>query len=428
MAPEVERILQRSLDLIEENLCSDLSIRDLSEEAGFSLFHFYRLFEAATGMSVKRYMTRRKLLHAAYEISCGMEKTAAALRYGFETYSGFYRAFRRETGMSPKDFLQSHCISRPSRVSLKEEHAAMEEKQIRKALAAWDMADEPVCSVYYHNTGNRSENTVQVGGRYVLKWSSSLGELHRQGRLQKLLASHALAAPLIPSCEGEDVVQTEDCDFLLMEKIQAEPVDAARIMHSPHEARAIGEALARLHQVLITCDPLLCREENLLSTLKDWAIPAASKEKGIRLPHLEHLMNAYDALPKQIVHRDPNPDNLLMRDGKVVCFLDFQLSRILPRIFDLAYAATGILSHTFGKVETRDDFFDVAHELWRGYHQLSPLTVPEQEVLPEMVLAVQLICVAAFSGSTKYASLARTNREMLEMLMEHEQKLRNVPW
>ena len=47
----------------------------------------------------------------------------------------------------------------------------------------------------------------------------------------------------------------------------------------------------------------------------------------------------------------------------------------------------------------------------------------EQKALPDMVLAVQVICVAAFAGSETLAALAKTNREMLKMLMANEQRL-----
>ena len=111
MAPEIEAILQRSLDLIEENLRAEITVQELCDDAGFSLYHYYRLFEAATGMSVKRYISRRKLLHAVYEMHQGMDAIDAALTYGFQTHAGFYKAFRREFGCAPSEYLR---ISAPA--------------------------------------------------------------------------------------------------------------------------------------------------------------------------------------------------------------------------------------------------------------------------------------------------------------------------
>lgn len=54
----------------------------------------------------------------------------------------------------------------------------------------------------------------------------------------------------------------------------------------------------------------------------------------------------YPKLPKQIIHRDPNPSNIITCDDKWG-FIDFELSEKNVRIFDPCYAATAILSETF---------------------------------------------------------------------------------
>ena len=91
-------IIQKSLDYIEENLKCEITARELCERAGFSLFHYYRLFHTAVGMPVMQYILRRKLLNAIYEISRGEKMIDVALAYGFETHAGFYKAFVRELG------------------------------------------------------------------------------------------------------------------------------------------------------------------------------------------------------------------------------------------------------------------------------------------------------------------------------------------
>lgn len=86
-------MIQNSLDYIEDNLQSELTAQELAERAGFSLFHYYRLFQSAVGMPVMQYILRRRLLHGVYAIRCGSTGIEASLRYGFDTYPGFYRAF-----------------------------------------------------------------------------------------------------------------------------------------------------------------------------------------------------------------------------------------------------------------------------------------------------------------------------------------------
>ena len=100
-------IIQRSIDYIEDNLQANITAEELAKQAGFSLFHFYRIFQSVTGMSVMQYILHRRLLHGIYSISRGSTKVDAALQYGFDTYAGFYKAFCREFGCPPSEYLCS---------------------------------------------------------------------------------------------------------------------------------------------------------------------------------------------------------------------------------------------------------------------------------------------------------------------------------
>ena len=91
-------MIQRSLDYIEDNLQTEITAAELAEMARFSMYHYYRLFQQATGLPVMQYILRRRLLHGVYAISKGSTKIDAALRFGFDTYAGFYKAFCGLTG------------------------------------------------------------------------------------------------------------------------------------------------------------------------------------------------------------------------------------------------------------------------------------------------------------------------------------------
>ena len=62
-------LIQNSLDYIEDNVKCDITAQELSDQAGFSLFHYYRLFQTAVGLPVMQYILRRRLLHGVYAIS-----------------------------------------------------------------------------------------------------------------------------------------------------------------------------------------------------------------------------------------------------------------------------------------------------------------------------------------------------------------------
>ena len=128
--PKNRSMIQKSLDYIEENLCAEITAAELADMAHLSLFHYYRLFQQATGLPVMQYILRRRLLHGVYAMKQGSTTTDAALEFGFDTYAGFYRAFCREFGSTPSEFVKSCRAKRPYRIDLtKEEHMTVTHKK-----------------------------------------------------------------------------------------------------------------------------------------------------------------------------------------------------------------------------------------------------------------------------------------------------------
>ena len=130
-----KELIQESIDYIEDNLKCEITAQELSERAGFSLFHYYRLFQTAVGLPVMQYILRRKLLHAIYEISCGSKMIDAELLYGFETHAGFYKAFVREIGCTPAQYLKRYKAKKPYRINIfEEEHIMVSHKKVTEIL------------------------------------------------------------------------------------------------------------------------------------------------------------------------------------------------------------------------------------------------------------------------------------------------------
>ena len=128
-------ITQDSIDYIEENLKSELSACELAEKAGFSLFHYYRIFQGAIGMPVMQYIVRRKLNNAIYEINLGEKIIDVALSYGFNTYAGFFKAFKNEYRCSPTQYIKENKVTKPYRINLlQEEHIMITDKKLMKIL------------------------------------------------------------------------------------------------------------------------------------------------------------------------------------------------------------------------------------------------------------------------------------------------------
>src|SRR5690348_5485343 len=100
-----EQALLATLLYIQTHLDQDLSLELLAERAGFSAYHFHRLFRAAIGEAVKEYIRRLRLERGAYRLKISYEPILhLALEAGFKTHESFTRAFERQFGVTPSAY------------------------------------------------------------------------------------------------------------------------------------------------------------------------------------------------------------------------------------------------------------------------------------------------------------------------------------
>jgi AraC family transcriptional regulator len=96
--------IQASIDYIEEHLKEVLTAEALASIAGFSAYHYSRVFHAYVGKPVMEYIRCRRLAYAVVELAQGKRIIDIALDYGFETHTGFGKAFRKTYGCSPEQY------------------------------------------------------------------------------------------------------------------------------------------------------------------------------------------------------------------------------------------------------------------------------------------------------------------------------------
>lgn len=112
-------LIQKTIDYIDDNIMSKITVDELAKIAGFSTYHYYRVFHSFVGVPVMEYVTRRKLQFALYELGNGEKIFDIALNYGFETHAGFTKAFKKCFGYPP-NFYRLHAPSGfPQKVDLK---------------------------------------------------------------------------------------------------------------------------------------------------------------------------------------------------------------------------------------------------------------------------------------------------------------------
>ena len=420
-------IIQKSIDYIEDNLKTDITAKELSEMAGFSMFHYYRLFQSAVGLPVMQYITRRRLLNALYDLHCGEKLIEVALDYGFETQAGFYKAFIREFGYTPTEFLNMSKKRKPYRINLfKEEHIMVSHKKIKEVLQSWGLENEKLTDVVYAETGNVSESACYVGDNYIIKFSPNLGNVEKHISLSQAIESVGLStATPIKTVEGKFVVASEELYFYVTKRLEGKQLMASTMYFEDYmpKARFIGEIVGQLSVALSKVE-VITNQANIFKSVKERAIPALVEKVDIPKSFVEmyekEFGERYESLPQQIIHRDPNPGNIILC-GDNWGFLDFDLSERNIRIFDPCYAATAILSESFeaNNTDKLKKWIMIYKNILYGYDEVVKLSDDEWKVIPYVVITNQLISTAWFSEQEKYRELYETNKKMTEWMLHN---------
>lgn len=101
MVMRSDEIINAVLRYVDEHIEENITTEGLADAAGYSEYHFTRIFKEHTKCTVSEYVCRRKLIKASEDIINGMKVIDAALKYGWQSHSGFTKAFNREFGFSP---------------------------------------------------------------------------------------------------------------------------------------------------------------------------------------------------------------------------------------------------------------------------------------------------------------------------------------
>ena len=116
--------------------------------------------------------------------------------------------------------------------------------------------------------------------------------------------------------------------------------------------------------------------------------------------HAAQVVNALglEGWPRQIVHADWHPGNMLFRDNRVVAVIDYDSARLLPRILDIA---NGALQFSIiggdDNVSKWPEFPDESRfkRFLRGYDEVMLLSEAEMRTIPWLMIEA-LIAEAVF--------------------------------
>jgi AraC family transcriptional regulator len=101
--------LIRVLDYLNDQLHESPTLEQLADIAGYSPFHFARLFKSTVGVSPHQYLSMQRIQRSQFMLArSDLSITMVATDLGFDSSSHFAAAFRQIVGVTPSAF-RSAC-------------------------------------------------------------------------------------------------------------------------------------------------------------------------------------------------------------------------------------------------------------------------------------------------------------------------------
>ena len=293
---------------------------------------------------------------------------------------------------------------------------AFTDSEVRFVLANWDIPQNlPVTHL--------SNSVWSIGADYILK-SGKREWILRSVNLTKALAEQGLAV-------GESIPAKSDVDFIadgkqvwvLYHSVKGEPLAMSERFgdNRGEYAFKFGVAIAKLHIALTNINADIDVDDvDLFRHITEWALPTANIDKEFSNDYINAFNELCSRLPKQLIHRDTHPENIMWRGGEVSGFIDFDIAQHNIRLWDVCYCSTALLPNC--PADEREKWFGVLRELLRGYDSITPLTDAEKQSVYYVICSIQLVFIA-WGSDDGHAEMTKMNREILAFVIRNKERI-----
>lgn len=102
-------VILNAIRYIQLHFKEDINIEDIAKHIGFSPQHFSKLFHSKMGVNYKKYLTSVRISYAKklFETT-SLKAIDIAGDVGFNSYSGFLKAFKQTTGLTVKEYISDN--------------------------------------------------------------------------------------------------------------------------------------------------------------------------------------------------------------------------------------------------------------------------------------------------------------------------------
>jgi Ser/Thr protein kinase RdoA (MazF antagonist) len=256
-------------------------------------------------------------------------------------------------------------------------------------LANWNLLSEASPT-----TSPRVTRLQTPAGCFYMKEGASTESVEMHLDLLEYLAAAALPVPrYLDTAAGQRFALYEGKPFWLSRELPGQHF--AQFYGAPglEQVGRLAMRLGELHRVLIGAPnsqnfPVFRDSaEHLITTL----LAHASPFDVDRLSQLRGKVASLAALPTQLIHRDFHRGNVLFTGEAVSGYLDFDLVHQGPRLFDVCYCASGVLSESFRETGYTQYWLTVLETIVRAYGRITGLSAQERSLAWSMLITIQLI-------------------------------------
>lgn len=183
---EYIRRIHKVQDYIEEHLGQPLSIEELADTAGFSKYHFCRIFQGILHEPLAHYVNRIRMERALFLLAHRADKNMTDIAYelGFSDSAVFSRTFKNYYGVNPREYRQEYSKNRKDSFLLSEYNKSTAKKK-------WAGNPYPVTGqITIENLKERQVVYVRHTGTYetlAIEYASLIQTLFDQAEKQHFL-------------------------------------------------------------------------------------------------------------------------------------------------------------------------------------------------------------------------------------------------
>lgn len=100
----VSMLVKTISSYLDAHLAESISLDELSKTVFLSKYYLERVFRRETGVSIYQMLLQKRMIRARDLMRERLSLTLVAQQCGFSEYSGFYKAFKNEYGISPREY------------------------------------------------------------------------------------------------------------------------------------------------------------------------------------------------------------------------------------------------------------------------------------------------------------------------------------